>query len=171
MVLADLGDGLIVRYPTAADEDELAAFNAEMHGAPGPPHEGINVWTRDLLVRPHPTFTPQDFTVIEDTRTKRIISSLNLISQTWTYGGIPFGVGQVEIVATNPDFNRLSLRSNVVLRWEWVRGSTFFLIWQQNRQALTPVGDLVRAGSLWDAATTPGDNFIAVKITYWIAAR
>jgi hypothetical protein len=125
MILVDLGNGLIVRYPTAADADELCAFNAEMHGAPGPPDEGIKVWTRDLLTRPHPTFTPQDFTVIEDRRSGRIISSLNLISQTWTYGGIPFGVGQVEIVATSPEYRRRGLvrkQFEIVHEWSAQRG-------------------------------------------------
>ena len=75
------------------------------------------------------------------------------------------------VVATNPDFNRLSFRSNLVLRWEWARGSTFFLIWQQARQGATTLGERVRPGSLWDATTAAGDNFLALKITYWIAAR
>ena len=35
------------------------------------------------------------------------------------------------------DFNRLSFRSNLVLRWEWLPGSTAFLIWQQSRQDQT----------------------------------
>ena len=33
----------------------------------------------------------------------------------------------------NEDFNVLSFRSNVVLRWEWQPGSTFFFVWQQDR--------------------------------------
>ena len=83
-----------------------------------------------------------------------------------TGGGAPFTV-----VANNPDFNRLSLRSNLVLRWEWARGSTFFLIWQQNRQSMVAVGDLVRPGSLWDATTARGENFLAVKVSYWLSVR
>src|SRR5690606_17362984 len=41
--------------------------------------------------------------------------------------------GSVAIM--NPDFRYLSFRSNVVLRWEWMRGSTLFLVWQQDRFA------------------------------------
>ena len=65
----------------------------------------------------------------------------------------------------------VALNANVVLRWEWARGSTLFLIWQQNRRSATALGDVVRFGSLWDAVGAPGDNFIAVKMTYWIAAK
>ncbi len=71
----------------------------------------------------------------------------------------------------NLDFDQLSFRSNLVLRWEWARGSTLFLIWQQNRRSANSLGELVRPGSLWDATTAPGDNFLAVKMTYWIAAK
>ncbi len=78
------------------------------------------------------------------------------------------------------DFNRLSLRSNVVLRWEWHPGSTLFLVWQQNRSTFCPAatalqcpgrtrgGDLVGLGSLADAVRAPGDNFLAIKVSYWI---
>src|SRR6185295_8933465 len=67
----------------------------------------------------------------------------------------------------NPDFGVLSFRSSVVLRWEWRPGSTFYLIWQQNRGSESTFGDPVRPGALWDATTASGDHFIAVKISYW----
>jgi len=124
-MLQDLGDRLVMRYPTDADTDALCAFNAEMHGAPGPPDERIGVWTRDIMAGTHPTSRQTDFTVIEDTRTGKIISSLNLISQTWTYGGIPFGVGQVEAVATHPDYRRKGLvrkQFELVHQWSRARG-------------------------------------------------
>lgn len=72
---------------------------------------------------------------------------------------------------TNPDFNLLSFRSNLVVRWEWSAGSTLFLIWQQNRSDLLPTGTLVSTGSLWDATSAPGDNFFALKLSYWLKAR
>ena len=33
----------------------------------------------------------------------------------------------------NPDFNTKSLRGNVVLRWEYIRGSTLFVAWKYGR--------------------------------------
>jgi len=65
----------------------------------------------------------------------------------------------------------LSLRSNLVIRWEWSAGSTFFLIWQQNRANTLPVGDFVTLGSRWDTVTAPGDNFFAIKLSYWLKVR
>ena len=35
----------------------------------------------------HPTFAQDDFTIVAEKGTGRIVSSLNLISQTWTYAG------------------------------------------------------------------------------------
>jgi hypothetical protein len=66
------------------------------------------------------------------------------------------------------DFNERSFRSNMVLRWEWRAGSTAFLVWQQDRsadRAFRPA----RPADLFDAFNTRGDNFLALKISYWLA--
>ncbi len=79
--------------------------------------------------------------------------------------------GSASLAFVSPDFNVLSFRSNLVVRWEWLAGSTLFVIWQQNRSNLLPSGGLVNPGTLWDATTAPGDNFFAVKLSYWLKAR
>ncbi len=71
----------------------------------------------------------------------------------------------------NLDFNRLSFRSNLVLRWEWQPGSTAYFIWQNNRQRFTPFGTAVGPGQLFDAVSADGDNFLALKVSYWIGVR
>src|SRR3989337_669140 len=58
---------------------------------------------------PPPTLSPDDFTIVEETASGRIISSMNLIPQTWTYEGIEFGVGRPELVGTLPEFRNLGL--------------------------------------------------------------
>jgi hypothetical protein len=70
----------------------------------------------------------------------------------------------------NEDFNVRSLRSNVVLRWEWRPGSSLFLVWQQDQEADRPFRR-VRPGDLWDALSTSGDSFFAVKVSYWLPLR
>ena len=53
----------------------------------------------------------------------------------------------------DPDFNRTSLRGNMVLRWEYLRGSTLFLVWNistfddTRAGVFAPVADLGRAFS------------------------
>jgi hypothetical protein len=68
----------------------------------------------------------------------------------------------------NPDFHVLSFRSNAVLRWEWRPGSTLYLVWQQSRESFDQGGRLVGFRDLWDSFGAQGDNFLAVKISYWI---
>jgi hypothetical protein len=126
-ILKDLGAGLILRRSVPDDADALADFNSRIHSDDGldKPDERLAAWTRDLLTRPHPTFHSDDFTVIEETATGRIVSSLNLIPQTWTYEGIPFGVGRPELVGTLPEFrNRGLVREQFeeIHKWSAERG-------------------------------------------------
>jgi GNAT superfamily N-acetyltransferase len=122
-----LDDGLILRRATVADCERLIEAHAELHRDPGRegPDEGIAAWVGDLMERPHPTFEPRDFTVVEEARTGRIVSSLCLISQTWSYGGIEFGVGRPELVATHPDYRQRGLiraQFEVIHEWSGQRG-------------------------------------------------
>jgi hypothetical protein len=66
------------------------------------------------------------------------------------------------------DFNVRSLRGNAVLRWEWAQGSTLFLVWQQDRFRLSPSGERISPWSLGEALGTDGDNYLALKVTYWL---
>ena len=124
--IATLDDGLTLRRATSADADALAAFHAgilidEGEEAPSP---YIDAWVRELMSGAHPTFTAGDFTIVE-TASGEIVSSLSLISQTWTYGGLPFGVGRVELVSTHPDYRRRGLvrrQMDVVHKWSAERG-------------------------------------------------
>lgn len=123
----ELGDGLILRRSTPADADALAEFNKLIHRDPGvtEPDEPVAAWTRDLLTRDHPTFRADDFTIVEDVRTGKIVSSLNTIAQTWTYGGIPFGVGRPELVGTLPEYRRRGLiraQFEAIHAWGAARG-------------------------------------------------
>lgn len=103
-ILRDLGNGLILRRSSPEDADGLSEFNGRIHGADEADRKRLRAWTRDLLARPHPTFHPDDFTVVEESATGKIVSSLNLIPQTWSYEGIAFGVGRPELVGTLPEY-------------------------------------------------------------------
>ncbi len=121
-LIRSLGDGLILRSASPADADRLAEFNSIIHGneESGEPDMRVGVWVRDLLTKPHPTCEPSDFTVVEDTRTGKIVSSLNLIPQTWSYDGIPFQVGRPELVGTDPEYrNRGLVRAQFELIHQW----------------------------------------------------
>lgn len=107
----DLGDGLILRWATPDDAEKVARFNLAMHSDdPDEPEMGLYYWVLDLMRGDHPTTCARDFTVVVDSHSDdRIISSLNLISQTWMFDGIPFGVGRQELVSTLPEYRRRGL--------------------------------------------------------------
>ena len=126
-VIRDFGDGLVLRRATRADAAALTDFNGRIHSDDGPdqPNENVAIWTRDLVEKPHPTFDVGDFTIVEDTRTGEIVSSLNLIPQNWSYGGVSFEVGRPEMVGTAPAYrNRGLIRAQfeVIHRWSAERG-------------------------------------------------
>jgi hypothetical protein len=79
--------------------------------------------------------------------------------------------GADTILVGNPDFNVLSFRSNAVLRWEWRPGSTLFLVWQQNRFGFDTRGAHVGPRDLWDSFRATGDNFLAIKASYWFSVQ
>lgn len=120
----DLGGGLVLRRSTPADTDSLAEFNSRIHGG-DTPDANIGAWTRDLLKGTHPTFAVDDFLIVERTADGKIVSSTNLISQTWAYSGIPFKVGRPELVGTELEYRRRGLvrqQMEVLHAWSEARG-------------------------------------------------
>lgn len=106
-----LGDGLTLRAATPADADALAAFNADIIRGQdmAEPQANLGEWTRDLIGGAHPTMRADDATIVEDTRTGAIVSSMMLLSHTWSYGGVHIAVGQPELVGTRADYRARGL--------------------------------------------------------------
>src|SRR5689334_18397565 len=101
----NLGDGLTLRAANLLEANALAEFNSQMQSDTDEPDEYIYNWTLELMRGDHPTTAAGDFTVVVDeNQGGKIVSSLNLISQTWAYEDIPFGVGRPELVATSPEY-------------------------------------------------------------------
>ncbi|NNG17350.1 MAG: carbohydrate binding family 9 domain-containing protein [Gemmatimonadales bacterium] len=67
----------------------------------------------------------------------------------------------------NLDFNFRSLRGNAVLRWEYMPGSTLFLVWTQSRTDDETIGDFRFGRSLSRLFSAKADNIFAIKMTYW----
>ncbi|WP_419949752.1 DUF5916 domain-containing protein [Candidatus Palauibacter sp.] len=76
--------------------------------------------------------------------------------------------GGASFTLPDADFNILSLRSNVVLRWELQPGSTLFLVWQQDRSDMNTSGELVDPGRLVDSIGAGGQHIFLLKIAYWL---
>ena len=84
-------------------------------------------------------------------------------------GGYEVADGNSIFELDNEDFNVQSFRSNLVLRWEWRPGSTLFVVWSQDRFARTDVGTPTTAGQMFRSLGVTGDNFFAIKTSFWFS--
>ena len=121
-----LGDGLVLRRAMPADSEALVEFNGEMHRAEGAdsPDEYIADIVRSLLAGGNPAVSTGDFMVVVDGNGE-IVSSLALLPEVWSYGGIPLDIGRIEFVGTRPDHRRRGLvrrQMEVAHRWCAERG-------------------------------------------------
>jgi GNAT superfamily N-acetyltransferase len=124
-IIRKLEDSLILRRSTLEDAEALTKFNVNIHQEGEWDAKGLEDWTLDLVSGDGPTFDTGDFTIVEDTDTGEIVSSCCLISQTWSYEGIPFKVGRPELVGTHKDHRRRGLiqrQFEVMHEWSKSRG-------------------------------------------------
>ena len=76
--------------------------------------------------------------------------------------------GSTDYTIYNPDFNFMQFRSNMVLRWEYKPGSTFFVVWTQDRTdspALTAMDNSL-GGISTDLFAVKPYNIFLIKYTY-----
>ena len=108
-----LGGGLIRRWSTAADTEKLAwlmgaVFRDEHDEMPNPRLMG----EARLLMQPtFPYMAATDMAVVEDTGKpeRPLVASIAFWRGQWSYAGIPFGMTQPEMVATDPAYRKRGL--------------------------------------------------------------
>ena len=67
------------------------------------------------------------------------------------------------------DFTFRSLRGNALLRWEWRRGSTLFLAWQQTREGVqADYAELDFGHERAELFRARPDNVFVIKLNYWL---
>ncbi|OYT15170.1 MAG: hypothetical protein B7C24_14490 [Bacteroidetes bacterium 4572_77] len=76
--------------------------------------------------------------------------------------------GEDEFTLSDYNFNYISFRMSSVLRWEWLPGSTMYLVWQMNNSKTDNEVSRVNLMSWKDALIEPGINSLALKISWWI---
>ena len=125
-----LENNLVLRSATIDDAEEVAEFNSIVMAEPPEmtPEPEIGEWTLDLFDGVNRRVGPSDFTVIEDTKTGKIVSSIVYISQVWNIGSVDTPMGMPEIVGTHPDYRRRGLirkQFDVMHYWGKQRGHFF----------------------------------------------
>jgi hypothetical protein len=85
------------------------------------------------------------------------------------------GSGEGDVWLWNPEFNSKALNSNLVLRWEYRRGSTLFVVWSHGRGEYVQDGafhvgrDFGRLFGLRPGSRElPITNVMMVKLNYWL---
>jgi hypothetical protein len=96
---------------------------------------------------------------------------LGTILQVNPDGSREVRIGDASFSLRNRDFNTLSFRSNIVLRWEWRPGSTLYAVWQQDRSESEPIGTRVGLGDMFRSLTAAGRNVFVVKTSFWLPVR
>jgi hypothetical protein len=69
----------------------------------------------------------------------------------------------------NPAFNLKSLRVNAVYRWEFKPGSTFYLVWTQQREDAARPGQFAFGSDVSSLVHAPADNVVMAKVSYWFS--
>lgn len=109
----DLGDGLLLRWSTAADTEAIVQLTSTVfrERAEDPPNVPLGNLMRELMSGSHPLMGPGDFALVEDRHRQGnpLVACTCLWRHTWEYEGIPFGVGRPEIVASDPDYRHRRL--------------------------------------------------------------
>jgi hypothetical protein len=67
----------------------------------------------------------------------------------------------------NPDFNSQALNTNLVLRWEYVPGSTLFFVWSQARNGNNGNYFSSFGSDFGTTFRTPPANVLLLKVSYW----
>ncbi|MBI5472223.1 MAG: carbohydrate binding family 9 domain-containing protein [Ignavibacteriae bacterium] len=65
------------------------------------------------------------------------------------------------------DFNTISFQSNVLLRWEYLPGSTLYLVWTQSRDDFIDDYTIDFGPRFRDAFKLPHDDALLLKVSYW----
>ncbi|MFN8466924.1 MAG: GNAT family N-acetyltransferase [Caldilineaceae bacterium] len=111
--IGDLGSGLVRRWSTPDDVEKIALCTGIVfrHHADEPPNEAVANECRVMLSPGFPLMGPGDFAVVEDTNLpeRPVVACLCCWSHRWNLGGVSFGVGRPEIVATLPAYRKRGL--------------------------------------------------------------
>ncbi|KAG0262779.1 hypothetical protein BG011_009700 [Mortierella polycephala] len=126
----DLGDGLVMRWSTKADTENVASLVSEAFKwfplgvevpddrVPGP-NEFMRAGVRRLLSGKTPTMSENHYALVEDTKRKDgenpIVACVSLHTVSGFYGSINLPFGKPELIATDPDYRNRGLVRKLLL--------------------------------------------------------
>jgi hypothetical protein len=69
---------------------------------------------------------------------------------------------------SDPDFNLRSVRGSAVMRWEFRPGSALYVVWNEARADVVPLGDFRFRRDFRAIPTAPSHDVFLVKVSYWL---
>jgi hypothetical protein len=69
---------------------------------------------------------------------------------------------------TNLEFDFMQLRTNTVVRWEYLPGSTIFLVWAHGREKFLNERQPSWRDDYRDLFQLHPDNTFLIKVAYWL---
>ena len=113
---------------------------------------GTYAFTRDMTLEVY----MQPFVAVGDyTNIRRLAEPMSYIFEPVT-------------ILENPDFNTKSLRSNVVFRWEYRRGSSLYLVYNVSNASDERPGVFSAFRDLRSGFNAAGTQVLMVKLSYWL---
>ena len=76
--------------------------------------------------------------------------------------------GTADFAFRDPDFNVKSFRSNMVLRWQYRPGSSFFLVWSRDQGSFSNDGSFELGRDFGDVFAIPSTNVFMIKVEHWL---
>ena len=77
--------------------------------------------------------------------------------------------GTVDYSISNPDFNFSQFRSNLVVRWEYLPGSTVYFVWSQGRTGYDSNGNFSYRDDMKNLFDVYPHNVFLIKLSYWFS--
>ena len=77
--------------------------------------------------------------------------------------------GIIDYSFDNPNFNFFEFRSNLVARWEYIPGSTIYLVWSQGRTGDNSIGEFNFRRDLDELYSIVPHNIFLIKVSYRIS--
>jgi hypothetical protein len=78
------------------------------------------------------------------------------------------GAGTNALTFGNPNFNFRSVRGSAVVRWEFRPGSAMYVVWNENRSDVAPMGDFRVRRDFSALPNAPSQDVFLVKFSYWL---
>ncbi len=77
--------------------------------------------------------------------------------------------GNVDYSFNNPNYNFRQFRSNLVIRWEYLPGSTLYLVWSQGRTGNASDGVYSFRNDMKGLFDVVPQNIFLIKLSYWFS--